>query len=162
MYTSNLENDELGLCFDLQNSGNIVRLEPIGLINYRSSIDWDNNWIKTKITIKGGAFGGQYEADVMTIDFERFKQELYALYNNLNGKAVFADLERVLKLEIQGDGLGHFEVKVTAHDEPCFGANLNFTMYFDQTYIKPLVHQLNEITKQFPIKGDFKIQNKDL
>lgn len=150
------------LCFSLQDSGNIVHLEPIERINYESSIDYDKNWIKTKITLKGGVFFGQYVADIMTIDFERFKQELYVLYDKLDGKATFADLENALKVEIQGNGIGHFEVKVTAHDKPSFGANLNFTMCFDQTCIKLLVHQLDEITKRFPIIGDFNIKNESI
>jgi hypothetical protein len=86
--------------FEINNSGNLVRLEPVGLIKYNSDLDWDKNWVKTNVTIKGGMFSGQYEADFMTVDFERFKQELSPLYNNLKGTASFNDLEGYLKLKI--------------------------------------------------------------
>lgn len=147
--------------FELVDAGNIVRLEPIELIKYDSNIDWDKNWVKTKVTIKGGQFLGQYSGDFMTIDFEKFKQQLSRLYNNLQGFANFNDLEGYLELKIAGDGIGHFEVNVKACDQP--GANaseLIFTMGFDQTQLKDLVHQLDRITKQFPITGDFNIKNE--
>jgi hypothetical protein len=147
--------------FELSNGGDFVRLEPIELIDYKSSLDWDRNWIKTKIVIKGGAFSGQYQADIMTIDFEKFKQELSKLYDNLKGGAIFEDLEHALQLKILGDGNGHFEVKVKANDNPGIErSELSFTLTFDQTQIKDLVNQLDKITKVFPIVGDFKIKNQ--
>ena len=146
--------------FELSDAGDIVRLEPIKLIDEKSALDWDRNHITTKITLKGGAFSGQYQADIMTVDFEKFKQDLSKLYDNLNGSAVFEDIEHALQLKIKGDGNGHFEVNVKANDSPgIYGNELNFTMAFDQTQIKSLVNQLDKITKRFPITGDFKIKN---
>ena len=153
--------DEQDLYFEISDNENLVRLEPIELINYNSTLDWDNNFIKTKITIKGGAFSGQYFADIMTVDFEKFKQELDTLYDNLKGSATFADREHALELKINGDGLGHFEVNVKAWDKPNIDCSeLTFAMSFDQTEIKSKVNQLDGITKKFPIIGEFKIKNK--
>jgi hypothetical protein len=50
---------------------------------------------------------------------------------------------------------------VKACDQPgVYASELTFNMAFDQTELKQLVNQLDQITKQFPIKGDFKIENK--
>lgn len=147
--------------FELFDAGDIVRLEPIELINYDSSIDWDRNWVKTNVTVKGGKFSGQYSGDFMTLDFEKFKQELSRLYDNLKGTANFNDLEGYLELKITGDGFGHFEVDVKACDQPRINASeLTFTMGFDQTELKELVNQLDRITKLFPITGEIKIKNE--
>lgn len=146
--------------FEIFDSGDLVRLEPIELIRYNSDVEWDKNWIKTQVTIKGGKFSGQYTGDFMTFDFEKFKQELSILYDNLQGTANFNDLEGYLELKITGDGIGHFEVDVKACDQPGVNASeLTFTMGFDQTEIKDLVNQLDRITKQFPITGDLNIKN---
>ena len=146
--------------FELKNAGDFVRLEPIELIDYKSNNDWDRNSIKTKITVKGGAFSGHYQADIMTVDFEKFKQDLDILYNNLKGGLIFENIEHAIQLQIVGDGNGHFEVKITANDSPgIYGNELRFTMAFDQTEIKTLVNQLDKITKRFPITGDSKIKN---
>lgn len=147
--------------FEIFDAGDLVRLEPIELIKYNSDVDWDKNWIKTNVTIKGGKFSGQYSGDFMTVDFEKFKQELSILYDNLQGTANFNDLEGFLELKITGDGIGHFQVNVKACDQPGVNASeLTFTMGFDQTEIKDLLNQLDRITKQFPITGDFNIKNE--
>lgn len=156
-------NPEQDIKFEISDQGNLIRLEPFELNKYDSDMDWDKNWIKTKITVNAGNFSGHYEGELMTTDFEKFKQELFQLYDNLKGTAHFNDLEGYLNLKIKGDGLGHFEVKVVACDSPGIDSNhLSFFLSFDQTLIKELVQQLENITKQFPISGDFKIQNKTL
>lgn len=148
------------LIFEIVDSGNIVKIEPLEVIKYDSDLDWDKNWIKTKITVKGGPFSGQYYADMMTVDFEKFKQELSSLYDNLSGTANFENIEQALQLKIKGDGIGHFEVNVSAAANPGINSvDLNFSMAFDQTEIKNLINQLDKITKAFPIIGDFKIKN---
>jgi hypothetical protein len=153
--------DRQELYFELFDGGDIVRLEPLSVIKYDSDLDWDKNWIKTKVTIKGGKFSGQYLGDFMTIDFEKFKQELSRLYDNLKGTANFNDSEGYLELTIIGDGIGHFEVNVKACGQPGINASeLSFSMGFDQTELKELAHQLDRITKSFPIIGDFKIKNE--
>lgn len=148
---------EKEIYFELFDSGDFVRLKPIELMKYDSDIDWDKNWIKTKVTVKGGKFSGQYSGEFMTVDFEKFKQELSRLYDNLKGSANFTDLEGYLEIKIYGDGIGHFEVNVKACDQPGINASeLTFNMAFDQTELKELVNQLDQITRQFPIEGDFK------
>ena len=145
------------ISFEMFGSGDFVRLEPIELINYNSDLDWDKNWIRTKVTVKGGNFSGQYVGDFMTVDFERFKQELSKLYDNLNFSASFNTIEGYLDLKIIGNGLGHFEVNVLACDQPGIDeSQLKFKMSFDQTQIKDLVYQLDLITKKYPIVGDIK------
>ena len=149
------------LYFELFDAGDLVRLEPIELIEYNSKIDWDNNWVKTKVTVRGGKFSGQYSGEFMTVDFEKFKQDLSRLYDNLKGSANFNDVEGFLELKIKGDGIGHFEVQVKACDQPGVnGSELTFAMAFDQTELKELVNQLDRIIKQFPINGDFQINNE--
>ncbi|MBI5540796.1 MAG: hypothetical protein HY951_12100 [Bacteroidia bacterium] len=148
------------LFFEISDSVNFVRLEPIALVRENSQLDWDNNWIKTKVIVNCGAFSGQFVADFMTVDFEKFKQEFELLYSNFKGSAIFSGLEKQLELNILGDGLGHFEVNVKASDKPNEGNELTFLLSFDQTQIKELIWQLDTITKRFPIVGDFKIKNK--
>jgi hypothetical protein len=153
--------DRQYIYFEIFDSGDFVRLEPIELIKYDSNIDWDKNWVKTKVTVKGGNFSGQYIAEFMTVDFEKFKQELSRLFVNLNWTANFNDFNDYLELKIIGDGLGHFEVNVSASDKPGIDSSkLIFKLSFDQTVIKELVNQLDIITCKYPITGDFKIKNE--
>lgn len=148
------------LYFEISDSGDIIRLEPSHLTYPNAELDWDRNWVRTKVTVKGGVFSGEYMAEFMTTDFEIFKQQLKMLDNDFSGMATFGPLEQQLILKIKGDGIGHFEVDCEATPEPHLGQSLTFTMTFDQTIIKDLVRQLDVITKKFPINGDFKIKNE--
>lgn len=95
------------------------------------------------------------------MDFERFRQELSRLCNDLKGTANFSDLKGYLKLKIVGDGIGHFDVNVKACDQPGVNASeLTFSMGFDQTELNDLINQLNKITKRFPVTGDFKLEDE--
>lgn len=148
------------LYLEFTDAGDIIRIEPL-ILNYpKAELDWDRNWIKTRVTVKGGVFSGQFAAEFMTTDFEMFKRQLKKLDNDFNGSATFEPLEAQLILKIKGDGLGHFELDCEATPEPHLGHSLFFSICFDQTQIKKYVKQLDKITKRFPIDGDFKIKNE--
>jgi hypothetical protein len=149
------------LLFEITDGGDGIKIQPTGQPYIDSANSWDKNCLRTLLTIKGGAFRGQYNADFYTFEFEHFKQELRRVYKDLNGKFVFSCRDHELVLKIQGDGNGHFTVDCTAMDHPAFGAELKFQLSFDQTYIPELVNQLNDITKAFPIVGtEFNFKNE--
>ena len=146
--------------FEIFDGGDLIRIEPYQAVKYDSQLDWDRNWIKTKVTIKGGVFSGQYIADFMTTDFELLKRDFKRLDKDFNGTAKFEPLEGQLILNISGHGLGHFEVKCISQDQPGIGATLSFTLGFDQTELRRLTIELDKITKAFPISGDMTLKNE--
>lgn len=148
------------LYFEISDAGDLIRVEPFRLTFPSAELDWDRNWVKTNVTVKGGVFSGQFVTEFMTTDFEIFKQQLKKLDRDFNGTAKFEPLEGQLVLNINGDGLGHFELNCEATPEPHLGQTLSFFINFDQTQIKEYVRQLDKITKRFQIDGDFKIKNE--
>jgi len=78
--------------FEIFDRGDLIRVEPLQVIKYDSALDWDRNWIKTKVTLKAGAFSGQYVADFMTIDFELLKRDFKKLDKDFTGTANFEPL----------------------------------------------------------------------
>ncbi|AWA31060.1 hypothetical protein HYN48_13735 [Flavobacterium magnum] len=98
--------------FEIFDSGSFIKLEPIEYTYLSAEMDWDKNWIKTKVEIRLENFTGNYIAEFTTLDFEDFERQISALYDNLNGTASFSDMENYLELRIVGDGIGHFEVTV--------------------------------------------------
>jgi hypothetical protein len=148
------------LYFEIRDAGDIIRLEPIQVYDDASQLDWDRNWVKTKVAVKGGAFSGQFTADLMTTDFELFKRDLKNLDKDFKGTAKLSPLEGQLILNIVGDGLGHFETKCNVTDQPGYGSTLSFSFSFDQTELPRLINELDKITKTFPIRGNFSIRNE--
>ncbi|MBO6793049.1 MAG: hypothetical protein JJ895_04005 [Balneolaceae bacterium] len=145
--------------FELKDSGDFIRIDLLKLSHPDAELDWDNNWIKSNVTVKAGAFTGQFDAELMTTDFEKFKQELSRLYDKLDGTALFDTLEGQVVIKIKGDGIGHFEADCSVMDFAGTGNKLEFEINFDQTIITKMVNQLEGITNAFPISGDLKIKN---
>jgi hypothetical protein len=146
--------------FEIFDGGDLIRVETYQAITHDSAIDWDLNWIKTRITIRAGVFNGQYIADFLTTDFELLKRDLKKLYKDLNGAAKFEPREGQLKLNFLADGLGHFEIKCIAQEEISFGARISFELHIDQTELPRLIYELDKITKAFPILGDMTLKNE--
>lgn len=140
--------------FEIFDAGYIVRVESQSYLYKDADDDWDRNWLKALITVKGGKFSGQYPADFMTVDFRKFRGELMLLKDNYNGTAEFSGRDGYLELKIEGDGLGHFEINVIARDEPNYGGQLTFEMAFDQTSLDEIIEQLDNILGAYPIIGD--------
>ncbi len=141
-------------CFELRDSGNFLRVELIKYNYSNAQLDWDNNWISSKISIKSGAFSGQFNADLMAVDFKKFANELESLYDKLDGIASFNTLEDHIEIKITGDGFGHFVAKCIATDNVNIGNKLFFKIEFDQTIIPEMIAQLETINNKFPVIGD--------
>lgn len=72
---------------------------------------WDGNWVYATIQIRAGAFRGEYEALLRTDELASFRDQLATLHAALNGCATFETMEHWLRVDIQGDGRGHFLAK---------------------------------------------------
>jgi hypothetical protein len=148
------------LYIEFTDGGDIIRLEPVCLTYPTATVDYDRNWIKTNVTVKGGAFGGHFIGDFLTTEFELLKRKIRVLANDFNAAVLFQATQGQLAMKITGDGLGHFELDFEASPEPHLGQTLSFSINFDQTEIDGYLRQLNKITTAFPISGDFNIRNE--
>lgn len=136
----------------LHSGGQSISITVIGLLVIDATSNWDKNWLKTKISVQAGAFSGIYDADLTTFDFENFEQDLNSLYENLNSEIEFKDLEGYLYMKIKGNGLGNINAEISCSDDTGINAaTLNFELNFDQTYIKPVIQKLKNITNKYPV-----------
>ena len=137
--------------FEITDAGDLIRIELLGDLHQNAELSWDQNWLKCYITVKGGRFQGQYEAELMRVDFDTFNQDLKRIYNDLKGCARFTCLESQLEIIMEGDGLGHFVIHCIAMDQPGVGGKLEFDMAIDQTYLPNLIRQLEMILDRYPV-----------
>ena len=100
--------------FEITDGPDIIRIELLKWTHTDAELDWDKNWIHSQITVKGGAFRGQFYCDLMTTDFELFKRGLKKIFDSLRGQAEFKTPEGQIHIKIEGDGLGHFTVDCEA------------------------------------------------
>lgn len=134
----------------IQSQGDFLRLEVIKYSYPDATDNYDNNWLDIVLTLKMGAFSGQYPAYFQTTDFSQLLGELTKLHENLNGQFSFTTLEQQLVLNFKGDGLGHIQIEGTAEDNAGNGNRLNFEIDIDQTAFPAIIQQLSEITSAFP------------
>lgn len=142
--------------FEISENGNLIRIDILGLNYPNAEDDWDRNCLKSIISAKADAFSGNFKADLMTTDFETFKNELTNLYDKLKGIATFNTLESQVDIKITGDGIGHLKAKCEVMDYAGIGNKLEFEIDFDQTQIPKIVNQLENIITKFPVSGDLK------
>lgn len=114
---------------------------------------WDGNWVYATIRIRAGAFRGEYEALLRTDELAAFREQLRTLHAALNGSATFETMEHWLRVDIQGDGRGHFLAKCEARDQPGTGNTLRFELTFDQSELPRVLEALDEVVGAFPVKG---------
>ncbi len=135
------------LFFEIKDRDSFIRIESVNTIRY-SKADID---IKCKISLKGGSFHGIIYVDISISDISKFHDDLSSLYDKLEGKVSFGDYY-YLKVEIKGDGIGHFCTNIIARYNPEVESCLKFNLSFDQTQIEGMVNQLYKIIKAYNIK----------
>jgi hypothetical protein len=114
---------------------------------------WDGNWIHADIEVAAGAFRGRYEAQLRAEEVHAFRDEMRALGSKLDGMAAFKTIEEWLRMQIVGDGRGHFRASCHAIDAPDGGTRLTFEVSFDQTELPAIVRALDRICDAFPVVG---------
>ena len=118
---------------------------------------WDGNWLESKIDIRVSGFSGHLRASLRADEFQRFKDQLAKLYTDLKGSAEFTSLEHWLTIQVDGDGLGHFEAECQAMDQAGKGNLLEFRLNFDQTDIPAIVKGLEQILQTFPVRENSEV-----
>jgi hypothetical protein len=112
----------------------------------------DVNWIFTRVTVAAGAFRGEVDALMYIDDFVRFRDAVRPLYDDLGGKALFATPEEWVRIEVEGDGRGHFTARCVVRDQPGSGNHLTFELELDQTELPAILQALDAICESFPVR----------
>jgi hypothetical protein len=115
---------------------------------------WDGNWLN--VTVHCGKDGGSVWAQGAILDavaLSRFKDELDRIHQTLTGVAVLESHEPNVKARVESsDRAGHLRVRVEITPD-----NLSQGHWFefeaDQSYLPPLIDQLDSVLRAFPVRG---------
>lgn len=118
-----------------------------------SSDCWDGNWLACTAEVAAGAFRGSLDRLLRNEEISGFHGHLAELDERLTGEALFSTLEGWLTLRMIGDGRGHIEGRGRLCDDPAQGNVLEFRLFFDQTFLPPLLAQLRAVTEAYPVVG---------
>jgi hypothetical protein len=130
-----------------------VSITLLGRLFPGSTDYWDGNQLVAIVTVRSGVFSGKIDSYLSTDDFVRFADQLRALNRTLTGSAVFETIESWIKLELEVDKLGWIRLSALLLDPIDRESRLEFSIGFDQTYLPPLLKQLQHVTTRFPVIG---------
>jgi hypothetical protein len=120
-----------------RDSGHHVRVEVV---------ETSGDFITLEVHAAAGAFAGAFRTDLMGAGFVRFRDDLRVLHERLSGTATLTgDYERMLQIEVTGDGRGHLTAACDVTDAPAFGARLQFSIAFDQTEMPAMLAGLDSV-----------------
>ena len=130
-----------------------VRIRPVCRERPNSTDYWDGNWLDVEVAIQSGTFRGNYRANLRTDELASLLEGLVGLSDNLSGEAALQSMEQWIRLQLAGDGKGHFHVSGDVRDQSGTGNRLTFEFEIDQTELAPIVRDLEAILSEFPVKG---------
>ena len=114
---------------------------------------WDGNWVRAAVEVIAGGFRGKVDGDLRAEELSAFHRDLAPLVETLAGEASFTTMEDWLSIVATGNGRGQIELRCEIRDQPGIGNTLAFRLALDQTYLGPLVAQLAQATRAFPVIG---------
>jgi len=129
-----------------------LQIEVVGYERQPVGEYYDDNWLNMKISVSVGGFRGEADATFLTAEFVSFLSQLRPLYESLRGGAEFRTMEEQLRLRLDGDGLGHIELKGELLDRAGIGNRLTFTLQVDQTQLGKTILELEKATSEFPVR----------
>jgi hypothetical protein len=111
----------------------------------------DSNWLVVAVEMHAPGvsieFGGSF---LMTMDIERFRDELVVMDRTLKGSATLESLEPNLELSLTASSLGHVDIKLQITPDH-FNQQHSFVVQADQSYLRPLIRAADNILKIYPV-----------
>ena len=115
---------------------------------------WDGNWLNVVVHCgKDGASVWAQGAILDTVSLSRFREDLDRIYRILAGEAVLESHEPNVKAHVKAsDNAGHLRIRVELTPDHLVQGHW-FEFEADQTYLPPLIDQLDTVLKTFPVRG---------
>ena len=119
----------------------------------------DGNWVDAEVTIVFRPWRGTFNAYLRTDEFANFRERLEELNNRTKPEAMFAPMEPWLEFRLELGSSGEVHLKGESGPEG-FGRVFNETRlefearnFMDQASLPSVIHQLEAIEREFPVRG---------
>jgi hypothetical protein len=112
----------------------------------------DANWLNCEVSVKAGAFGGNFKCAFTTHDFVALHQRLKTAVESLTGNVSFQNTEADLFLNIDFGKRGATLVHGKAQPHRSPEGTLSFEFDSDQSYLAQTLCQLEAVLRHFPVR----------
>lgn len=136
-----------------RNVSEYLNVQVTGRSHPDSQDYWDGNWVNANIEIEAGNLRGRYGAYLRVEELKDFRDAIARLHSFDSNEAKFETMEEQLRINITGNGLGHFRAECEALDQAGIGNRLIFSVELDQTEIPEILKGLDAVARDYPVKG---------
>lgn len=102
------------------------------------------DWGDIRVDIRVRSFHGAISPSVEGADLLRFRKELRALYNSLQGVAELSTRERQIGFKLTAGSSGHILLAGEAWSEATYGNCLRFELELDQSFLPTPLKVMDE------------------
>jgi hypothetical protein len=114
---------------------------------------WDINWVDCTVSVNIPGYKAHFSADLTTNEIRDFYSELIRMETNLKGQAKLNNLDGYLDVEGEMNNTGRIIWSAELCYPAGYGAKLSFDFEADQSFLKELIKQLEQILTVFPVTG---------
>ena len=128
-----------------------IKVEVMERLYPESIGAWEGDWVKAAIAVEIPGYSANFLADLRTEEFKEFRDQLAAMNQELEGTASLISIENAIEAKAVMDSLGGIYWEVSTRYPISTGAVLTFAFGSDQSYLNPLIKELDEVLKEFPV-----------
>lgn len=111
----------------------------------------DADWVEARVLASAGGFRADYDADLLSGDFPRYRRDLLRLSGDLAREARFETVENGIDIKIvHMDDAGHMMATCEITDQPGMGARLLFGIELILSDLDAIVRDLDSLISAYP------------
>ncbi len=114
---------------------------------------YDSDWIVTRCQVAAPGFQADVTESVLLSELVGLRDDLAKMYAELEGRMKWSAREHFLTLTAERNRLGHIYWTIELNQPMGMAVRLRLEIRSDQTYLPPLLDQIDAILEAFPLVG---------
>jgi hypothetical protein len=114
---------------------------------------WESNWLVCLVEVRAGGFQATVRCNFQAEDIVRLRDRLTDLSEWKENMADFSTLEGWLTAHFVMDEQGRIAVLGDLVDRPMDGNRLRFELAIDQSFLRPILRDLDCAIEAYPVVG---------
>ncbi|MDQ3690102.1 MAG: hypothetical protein M3406_08740 [Chloroflexota bacterium] len=111
----------------------------------------DADWVRARILASSGGFRANYDADLLSSEFPRWRQDLVVLIRDSAAEARLETLEKWIAVTLaHADRAGHITASCEITDHPGMGAVLRFDIELNTPDLAVISRELDSLIAAYP------------
>ena len=136
-----------------------IEVEILDRLHPESIGSWEGDWVKASIAIEIPGYSAAFPAELRLEELRGFREQIESMNESLDGEASWVSIDHIIETKATMDFQGGIYWETVTRYPVGSETALCFTFSADQSYLAPLIRQLDEVLEEFPLherKGNLK------